>query len=123
MIEEESESYFVLRCLLTWLALRAHGCTCGALGQALTRAGRLPNARQQAFLPQRFLLAKGLATSDLLISPTPHPANHALKITSDKDQQVRAVAEDGVVEFVSVIPRELAINPILNDVLLLAQEV
>ncbi len=40
----------------------------------------------------------------------------------DKDQQVRAVAEDGVVEFVAVIPRELAINPILNDVLLLAQE-
>lgn len=36
---------------------------------------------------------------------------------------MRAVAEDGVVEFVSVIPRELAINPILNDVLLLAQEV
>ena len=36
---------------------------------------------------------------------------------------MRAVAEDGVVEFVSVIPRELAFNPILSDVLLLAQEV
>jgi hypothetical protein len=36
--------------------------------------------------------------------------------------QVRAVAEDGIVDYVSVIPREFVLNPILNDVLLLAQE-
>ena len=35
--------------------------------------------------------------------------------------QVRAVAEDGVVEFVAMIPQELAVNPMLSDVLLLAQ--
>ena len=43
-------------------------------------------------------------------------------LLKDKDQQVRAVAEEGVVEFVAVIPRELAVNPILRDVLELAQE-
>ena len=35
--------------------------------------------------------------------------------------QVRAVAEDGAVVFAAMIPQELAVNPMLSDVLLLAQ--
>lgn len=50
VIEGESESYFVLRCLLALRAL----VTCGTLGHESPHAGRLHNARQQANLMQRF---------------------------------------------------------------------